>query len=56
MTQVNKKVILAHVIEQMMVEVIRTHVYEWEGEIFLQMAGGPIGLRSSGPVARVLME
>ena len=26
------------------------------GRIYLQMAGGPIGLRSSGPVARVLMD
>ena len=56
LTPENKKTILAHVIEQLMIEVFQTHIYEWEGRIYLQMAGGPIGLRSSGPVARVLMD
>ena len=31
-------------------------MYEWEGTLYLQLAGGPIGLRSSGPVARILMD
>ena len=51
-----KRIIVANVIEQMMIETFKTHVYEWEGKLYLQMAGGPIGLRSSGPVARILMD
>ena len=51
-----KRNIVANIIEQMMIEPFETHVYEWEGKLYLQMAGGPIGLRSSGPVARILMD
>ena len=35
---------------------MNTHVYTFDGEIFLQKAGGPIGLRSTCAVARITMS
>ena len=35
---------------------MNTHVYEFNGETFLQKAGRPIGLRSTCAVARVVMN
>ena len=32
------------------------HFYEWEGEIYRQISGGPIGLRASGVVGCILMD
>ena len=36
--------------------VFSTHIYEWEGQLFLQIVGGPTGLRSVGPISRSLMD
>ena len=35
---------------------MNTHVYSWNGETFLQRAGGAIDLRSTCAVARVVMN
>jgi hypothetical protein len=35
---------------------MNTHRYTWNGETFLQKAGGPIGLRSTCSVACVVMN
>ena len=35
---------------------MNTHVYSWDGKAFLQKAGGPIGLRSTCAVARIVMN
>ena len=34
---------------------MNTHLFRWNGKIFLQRKGGPIGLRSTCAVARVTM-
>ena len=36
--------------------VFSTHFYEWEGRFYQQLNGGPIGLRATGPVARIMMD
>ena len=36
--------------------VFNTHFYEWEGEIYRKISGGPIGLRASGVVGQILMD
>ena len=35
---------------------MNTHVYTFDGELFLQKAGGPIGLRSTCAIARITMS
>ena len=36
--------------------VFSTHFYEWNGTIYRQVSCGPIGLRSTGSVCRVVMD
>ena len=36
--------------------VFSTHVYEFDGTLYLQLEGGPTGLRSSGPLSRLFMD
>ena len=36
--------------------VFNTHYYEWEGVIYKQTEGGTIGVRATGPIARILMD
>ena len=36
--------------------VFRTHFYEWEGTLYRQTSGGPIGLRASGLIGEILMD
>ena len=40
----------------MVLEVFGSHFYEWDGRIYHQSGGGPIGLRSTQPVARLVMD
>ena len=51
-----KKHLLGCVTEQLTRLVFRTHFYEWEGTLYRQVKGGPIGLRASGPIGRILMD
>ena len=56
MSNEQKKKVMASVVQQMVKATFSTHLYEWEGQTFLQVFGGPIGLRATGPVARILMD
>ena len=47
---------MAMVIKVGILTMMNTHVYSWDGKTFLQKAGGPIGLRSTCAVARVVMN
>ena len=42
--------------EQFVRVIFSTHYYEWEGQLFCQVSGGPIGLRATGMIARVVMD
>ena len=46
----------ATVVKIMILVMMNTHIYTWNGETFLQTAGGPIGLRSTCAVAHVVMN
>ena len=51
-----KRKVMASVVQQMVKITFATHFYEWEGQIYQQVRGGPIGLRATGPVSRILMD
>ena len=56
LTDLEEKMIMATVIKIGVIVMMNSHVYEFNGDIFLQRAGGPIGLRSTCAVARVMMN
>ena len=45
----------ALLLEKMILVVMGNHVYSFNGEIRLQLDGGPIGLKLSGALAKVCM-
>ena len=47
--------IIATVMKIAVLVLFRTHVYEFGGKFFLQQKGGPIGLRSTCCIARIVM-
>ena len=51
-----KRLITGSLIYQLVKQTFTTHVYMWEGEIYLQVKGAPIGLRASGIVVWILMD
>ena len=50
LTDHEKRMIVATIVK------MNTQIYTWNGETFIQTAGGPIGLRSTCAVARVVMN
>ena len=52
----DKRLIIATVVKIGVLIMMNTYVYTWNGESFLQKAWGPIGLRSTCAVARVVMN
>ena len=48
-----RKTMIAMAIELGVKAVMRSHLYQFNGEIYLQSEGGPIGLELAGAVARV---
>ena len=52
----DKRKILAYVIEVLVNLVMASHVYEFEGKYFLQVDGGPIGLRLTACLASLIMK
>ena len=59
MTDLNdnqRRFILSKVIKIAVLRVFQNHVYSFNGQVYLQLAGGPIGLRLTSMVARVVMD
>ena len=50
-----KKLVLATIVGIMVDVLFSTHLYTFGGETFLQKDGGPIGLRGTCAIARVIM-
>ena len=48
--------VVATIVKIGVLVMMNTHVYSWNGDTYLQKAGGPIGLRSTCAVARVVMN
>ena len=47
LTEYEKRLLVATVVKIGVLVMMNTHIYSWNGEIYLQKAGGPIGLRST---------
>ena len=55
MSDNEKRKVVAEVVSIGVKTMFATHVYSFGGRVFHQMVGGPIGLRSTGAIARVVM-
>ena len=51
-----ERAIIATMVQIGVITMMNIHLYEFDGKIYLQQAGGPIGLRASCAVARVIMN
>jgi hypothetical protein len=55
-TSRERRMVIATVIQIGVIAMMNTHVYGFDSKIYLQKAGGPIGLQSTCAVARVTMS
>ena len=55
-TSLEERMIIATVVKIGVLVMMNTHCYSFNGDMFLQKAGGPIGLRSTCAVARITMS
>ena len=55
LTDLEKKMIIATVVQIGVVVMFNTHIYQFNQNYYLQKRGGPIGLRATCAVARVCM-
>ena len=55
MSKLEKRKILATVIKIAVETMFNTHIYCFDSTYYLQMKGGPIGLRATCAVARLAM-
>ena len=55
LTQREKRLIVTTVMRIAVLTLFRTHTYTFGGRYYLQKAGGPIGLRSTCCIARLVM-
>ena len=49
------KCIVALVVKYLIKTGFKGHIYEYKNKIYLQRKGGPIGLRLSGSIARIVL-
>ena len=56
LSEIEKRRLTSKVIEIGVLVVMRNHVYQWRGEVWLQLLGAAIGLRLTGVVARITMD
>ena len=55
-TDAQSKLLIATVIQVAVKTVFETHVYQFDGKLYHQQQGGPIGLRATGAIAKVIMN
>ena len=55
LTDREKRLIVAKVMHTAVLTLFRTHTYNFGGKFYLQQQGGPIGLRSTCCIARIVM-
>jgi hypothetical protein len=56
LTEHEKRMIVVTIVKLLVLVMMNIHIYTWDGETFLQTAGGPIGLCSWCAVALVVMN
>ena len=54
-TMMQKKRMIASMMQVMVGAIMRNHHYQFDGKLYLQQTGGPIGLKLSGVLARLVM-
>ena len=54
-TELEKKILVAEMVRIGVIVMMNTHLFRWDGRMFLQRKGGPIGLRVTCCVARITM-
>ena len=54
-SELEKKILVAEMVRIGVIVMMNTHLFRWDGRIFLQRKGGPIGLRATCCVARITM-
>ena len=55
LSALEKRMVVAMTLKMAVLMLFRSHVYSFGGKFFLQKAGGPIGLRSTCCIARLVM-
>ena len=55
-TELEERMVVATIVQIGVIVNMNTHQYSINGRTFLQMAGGPIGLRVTGAIACVVMN
>ena len=55
LTRQEKKLLVAKVMKTAVLAIFKTHTYSFNNKFFLQAKGGPIGLRSTCAIARLIM-
>ena len=55
-TEFEERMIVAMAVQIGIIAVMNTHQYSFNGKTFLQKAGGPIGLRATCAILRVVMN
>ena len=56
MTEYDKTLILSSVIRMLVIIAFNSHCYRFGGKIYMQNGGGPIGLRCTAAISRVVMN
>ena len=56
LTEHDKKTIVACIVQQLVKLVFDNHYYYWEGQIYRQAQGCPMGLEGSCPISRLVMD
>ena len=54
-SKLEERLMLAEMTRIGVIVMMNSHLFRWDGKIFLQRQGGPIGLRSTCAVARITM-
>ena len=55
LTATEKRLVIAKVLKTSILAIFKTHTYSFGGKYFVQVKGGPIGLRSTCCIARLVM-
>ena len=56
LTRLEKRLLVAKTMHTTVLTLFKTHCYTFGGKYFLQKQGGPIGLRSTCCIARLVMS
>ena len=54
-TDLEKRLMMAEMTRMGVIVMMNSHIFRWDGKLYLQRHGGPIGLRATCAVARVTM-